>query len=716
MSDGEDEVPAALSIIESIIHCLCPETDTDIMRIYHCCDCDHADTDHRQQQHLAVTDGAADTDNGMDTDPGRSRKTVSLSDWVPYWFIALNRDLDSTRVKFLQSICRFVRHAPVGDIDLRTSSIGVGTIRHLQSSSREIRLAAKDAILSYSRRNLHGETDQHVAVHRSNRRETMAEMLKLSQSFQDPNIVEEVLQLVAGGVGCACTFQEPTLGQAVSFLVEYYCRDNIFLRAVAMEQLLLISRKLAVSLTKLLSTFSRDIACTLADTLAQSLPQPFIHCMQILETTPERFVRQHQDTIIPELMVAGNEAALRHVAEILNDTLPVLCVNQTPAIFAKIFLIDDQLMGEAMQRFVRLITTESHLPPDKVDVNLPSLLRSYSVQLLFNLILSLGAEDSVLRRRAHSALLSVRNIVQTPGVEAKNDVTAIVQTSVNNLKTIDPGDSPRHSGKNGSVRKAVNPQLAEFLSKHVLGVLAYMNDLLRSTDPATASARGDSVNSHRSEQSQRKALRAMGELVVLLGSHAALHTNNIVASLSPSLAGPLAEVALKSWDLLAMSLSQVSLTADQLNSLVVPLLTTFLVSAGDVRSGAAESVNKIVQIHRSALQNNYASICPIPDDPLLSRSYAALRDSDTHHSLRQRLAQLTQLLKTKDATTVLCTSREMCLLLKQHEKQITIWKSVLSPGASGEPDIWDDVKSRSDTLADASLLVNAAEALRAACK
>ncbi|KAJ1937829.1 hypothetical protein FBU59_004638 [Linderina macrospora] len=246
------------------------------------------------------------------------------------------------------------------------------------------------------------------------------------------------------------------------------------------------------------------------------------------------------------------------------------------------FLLDDQLMDAAMQRFVHLITTESDMRPDQVEVNIPTLLRSCSVKLLFNLILSLGSDDSVLRRRARSALLTVRNIIGVSGPEARHDVSAIVQTSVDNMKSIGAADSPRRDGRRKGVHKVVDRQLADFLSNHVLGILAYMNEVLQDADSTTATSGGsNSVKHYRSEQSRRQALRAMGDLAVLLGSHAALYTNNIVASLSPSLVSPLASVTLESWGLLAESLSSVSLTADQLNSLIVPLLSTFLVSASD---------------------------------------------------------------------------------------------------------------------------------------
>ncbi|KAJ1669067.1 hypothetical protein GGF38_002537, partial [Coemansia sp. RSA 25] len=371
-----------------------------------------------------------------------SFKTVSLSGWLSYWFIASSRQNEATSISFLRGVCRFVRHAPPEEIGLKSSPLGQGTIRRLASSSREVRLAATDAILAYSQACL-SDSEKTADIKRVNRAEMMRTLARLAQDIQEPGIIEETLQLVAGGIGCVCELQESTLGVVLPFLLDYYCRDNIFLRAVAMEQLLLVAQEHGISLARLLSAFAGSISCTLASTLAQRSPRSFAHCMQILETTPKQFLRQHQDAILPHLVASGNEAALRHVAEILDVQLPVLCVNQAPVVFVKIFLMDDQLMHQAMLRFVRLISVGSGIDADQVEVNVPSLLRSCSVKLIFNLILSLGEEDGVLRRRARSALLTVQNILASATSDAKQGVSTIVQRSVDNLKDVAGDHSPK---------------------------------------------------------------------------------------------------------------------------------------------------------------------------------------------------------------------------------------------------------------------------------
>ncbi|KAJ2734564.1 hypothetical protein IW152_002221 [Coemansia sp. BCRC 34962] len=655
-------------------------------------------------------------DYSADELTGDSFKTVSLSGWLSYWFIASSRLNEDTSIQFLRGVCRFVRHAPPEDVGLKASPLGQGTIRRLISSSREVRLAATDAVLTFSQVSPL-DSEKTAEIKRTNRAETMRTLAKLAQDIQEPSIVEETLQLVAGGVGCACELQEGTLGVVLPFLVDYYCRDNIFLRAVAMEQLLHVASEHGISLTRLLSAFAGSISCTLASTLAQRSPRSFMHCMQILDTTPLQFLQQHQDAILPHLVASGDEAALRNVAEILGVQLPVLCVNQAPVVFVKIFLMDDQPMHQAMLRFVRLISVGSGMDADQVEVNIPSLLRSCSVKLIFNLILSLGEEDGILRRRARSALLTVQNILASAATDAKQGVSTIVQRSVDNLKDVSKGQSPRSGGSTQQQQQVLSSELADFLSQHILGVLAYVNELLRDSEQSSSSNKMADVVAYHQQQRRRMVLRAIGELAVLLGPRLLPFAPNIVASLTPPLDGPLAAVALHAWEILAENLSHALLSAEQLNLLIVPLLTTFATCSEAIRQGAASAINRVVKLHERAVAQTFMRLCPIPDDPLLADSYEAVYRLKIAQSLIDRTVHLTRLLKTKDATVVMCAANELYSLVRRHGNAFCKWKLKLSPGLSASLLIHESESAArsSDSESNAGLVVHAVEALKVAC-
>ncbi|KAJ2039746.1 hypothetical protein H4S03_001488 [Coemansia sp. S3946] len=641
-------------------------------------------------------------------------KTVSLSDWLSYWFIASSRQNEPTSIQFLRGVCRFVRHAPPDDVGLKASPLGQGTVRRLTSSSREVRLAATDAVLAYSQASPL-DSEKMAEIKRGNRAETMRTLTRLAQDIQEPSIIEETLQLVAGGVGCACDLQEGTLGVVLPFLVDYYCRDNIFLRAVAMEQLLYVSQDHGMSLAQLLSAFAGSISCTLASTLAQRSPRSFVHCMQILETTPKLFLQQHQDAILPHLVASGNEAALRNVAELLEVQLPVLCVNQAPVVFVKIFLMDDQLMHQAMLRFVRLISVGSGMDADQVEVNIPSLLRSCSVKLIFNLILSLGEDDGVLRRRARSALLTVQSILASASTDAKQGVSTIVQRSVDNLKDVSKGQSPRSGGD--IQQQTLSSELADFLSQHILGVLAYVNELLRDSELASSGNKVAGVVAYHHQQRRRMVLRAIGELAMLLGPRSLPFAPNIVASLTPPLDGPLAAAALRAWEILAENLSHTMLSADQLNLLIVPLLTTFATCNEATRRGAASAINRVVKLHRPAVLQHFSRLCPIPDDPLLADSYGVMHRLKLRQELQDQTLHLTQLLKTKDSTVVMCAANELCSLIRQNESVFGKWKLKLCPGYSASLPTPENESAalRLESESNATLVVNTVQALKMAC-
>lgn len=645
--------------------------------------------------------------------------TLSLSDWLPYWFITSSKQHETTSMLFLNSVCQFVRHAPPEDMFLDSSPLGQATKRRLSSSNRELRLAAKSAMLAYSQDHPFDNEEVRLAK-QQNRTETMFIILEMEKETQEPSILCETLQIMAGGVGCECQLYEASLGGSVSFLVDYYCRENVFLRAVAMEQLLLVAQGQKLSLSRLLSICSESIACVLANTLAQPAPQPFAHCMQMLETTPKHFLTKHQDVIVPHLIASGNELALRRVADIMEMQMPVLCVNKAAVVFVKIFLVDDQLMHQAMLRYVRLISTGSEMDVNQVEVNIPILLKTCTVQLVFYLVLSLGEDYTILRRRARSALLTVQHIMKNSGTSPLSpspslaDTTAagtfgvatIVQQSVNNMKG-QCSESPRSS--KASRQQALsttststgNVELADFLSQHLLGVLAYINELLRDSSEHSAipnNEKGVEYAVCNNEPAKLKALKAIKELVKLLGAKAMPFITNIVASLiQPLQNASMAQAALSTWDELINSLSREALSADQLNCLVIPLITLF-VRCGETSSTrtaeAASAINQIYHLHEHSLQHSLPRLCPIPNDPMLAESYGTYQRLSTKYVLYKRVSYLQKLLKSNDATMVLCASNELCRLLQQNDKTLAQWKQKLLP-AYNKPNVNEMLSSSS---------------------
>ncbi|KAJ2120198.1 hypothetical protein IW147_005269 [Coemansia sp. RSA 720] len=598
---------------------------------------------------------------------GESSRMVSLSDWLPYWFIASSRQHETTSVRFVRSAVRFIGHAPPEDMALKSSPLGQGIIRRLSSSNRDIRLAARDAVLSYSQRRL-WDSNAVAQIKQANRAETMQILCKLMQELHGPSIVEEVFLLVAGGIGRVSQMDDNAMCEVLPYMVRYYCSSNVFLRAVAMEQLLAVSQVHQVPVARLLSCFSEHISCELAGTLNPGLlPAPFVQCMQMLATAPSDFLNRFQARIVPELFIGGNETALKAVASILDIRLPVLCVNQAASIFARMFLMDDQPMQKAMLRFVSLLSAESELDKEQVEVNIPSLLRSCSVKLIFNLVLALGEHDSILRKRARSAIATVQNILDGANTQG---VAVIVQQNTSNMRTMASNESPRSGGPTKPHMAASSQRLASFVSQHILGVLAYMNELLRDT-AETAMLQNEHI--------RRKAVMAIGEMVALLGAQAATHANNVVASLTPVLSGPIADCALDVWIILADNLQHARLSADQVNSLLVPLVAAF-VAADSNRSLVAKAVDRVVMLHKNSIKQHYAEICPVPEHPLLAASYTTMQGFSRKAGLRQRLDALAKLLAATDSTVVLCAAREMGALVQQNSTQITAWKAAFRPG------------------------------------
>ncbi|KAJ2821845.1 hypothetical protein GGI24_004103, partial [Coemansia furcata] len=165
------------------------------------------------------------------------------------------------------------------------------------------------------------------------------------------------------------------------------------------------------------------------------------------------------------------------------------------------------------------------------------------------------------------------------------------------------------------------------------------------------------------------------------------------------------------------NLSHTLISADQINLLIVPLLTTFATCDEATRQGAASAINRVVKLHERAVEQNFLRICPIPDDPLLADSYNVVHRLQLAQSLQDRTLHLTRLLKTKDATVVMCAANELCSLIGQNEHAIGKWKLKLSPGYSASilmPES-ESAAHSSDNESNAALIVHAVEGLKVAC-
>ncbi|KAJ1959955.1 hypothetical protein GGI12_004067, partial [Dipsacomyces acuminosporus] len=188
--------PAASLFLSLFEGTLSDASISRLTQLYSCSICDHSE---------AAADAGSQSGPSQASTPPEATKlrAVSLSDWLPYWFIASSKHHESISIQFIQNVCRFVRHAPAEDINFMPSALGQATIRRLSSSNREIRLAAKDAILAFSKQ-LPQDSAALSEAKRINRIETMRFLSAYALDLREPSVIEETLELLAGGIGCAC--------------------------------------------------------------------------------------------------------------------------------------------------------------------------------------------------------------------------------------------------------------------------------------------------------------------------------------------------------------------------------------------------------------------------------------------------------------------------------------------------------------------------------
>ncbi|KAJ1673796.1 hypothetical protein EV182_004539, partial [Spiromyces aspiralis] len=88
-------------------------------------------------------------DEEVDTVEDEGPNSLCLRTWLGFWFIVSNQQPPIARIGFVESVARFVNHAPLSDLSLHASPFGTNVISIHTSQFRELRLAVNLVISAY---------------------------------------------------------------------------------------------------------------------------------------------------------------------------------------------------------------------------------------------------------------------------------------------------------------------------------------------------------------------------------------------------------------------------------------------------------------------------------------------------------------------------------------------------------------------------------------
>ncbi|RKP36998.1 hypothetical protein BJ085DRAFT_14939 [Dimargaris cristalligena] len=334
----------------------------------------------------------------------------------------------------------------------------------------------------------------------------------------------------------------PLLGPILKALLERILQSNLYLRSVAYTQLETLARVRQTTLPDLFRPFSAAFSVFLTQCW-EVQPAAADRAMRLLGQPLAQFLTQHLDHILPELFAMTRDTTLMAVAQVLQQDLPVLCINHAHTILSHLFLLPSDRVPPAMRLFLTVATRDSH------NITLTNIIRSCSLQLVIRLTDGLGDSDNAQRARAANALRMVLE------------------------KLDDKGGPPTPTATD------TNPLASLLLNKYFLGILTHMNELLSAPSsmvPSTGShspghkAR-DTVTSNR----KCRTLRSLIELIKLVGPAIQQVASHINATLRATLVDvDLRDATLEAWHALILSLKKAHL-APHLNHLLATFGTVY---------------------------------------------------------------------------------------------------------------------------------------------
>lgn len=328
------------------------------------------------------------------------------------------------------------------------------TWQALRSQDRSVRLAAGNLISAmYNRLAASGDASCVAHAHTSI-------LLKLPALFNSSLPIQETATLLVGDIGRNAT--DAALVEVLEILLKQFGSSSAPLRSSAYTQIVDIAAHRQKQPYNLLSPYLDRIGLLLAECLVPS-PEVVAETMYFIGYTRQAFFTLDavRKTVIPQLVIRQNRAALEIMATIVGQLLGHILIDEGPAILAKIFLTPRSTTPAL--NFVNSLLNEA-INNRTASGKLDQYIRASIVPLVVTVVIELGDEEPAAQEVATQALHAVQRAEHDSG------------------ESVD---------------------LGAFLKPHMLGILATMTEQLMA--PKTAL------------DNRRKIIRSIGKLISLVG-------------------------------------------------------------------------------------------------------------------------------------------------------------------------------------------------------
>lgn len=477
------------------------------------------------------------------------------------------------RVAAMLALRRIVLHCEDSTVlNLETSTLGQWCLQSLNSSIRELRIAAGRVLVSFMPPKATPYIDDGLLSR--NRKNTIALLRSVSDNDQT-HLVESRI-MVWGQLGRV--MPENELNLVLIKLLEYLGSSNSFEAAVAFNELLNLAESRSTTPRRLLEPYWKSLAYMATKDMVHR-PQRSRAIAELLQISVNELLLLIQTHALPWLVLDKRTEVIQKFAEARQENMgwQPLMDNANLAAILSLLMIQET---DNIETFVRsrLNDVGLHLH----DRPIVELLQIEPVLIAIELLKAAGQADGARKQTITEALRWM--------------ATSILSASPDTKKI-----------KKGNM-------IGRFLQSHILGLMARLTDVIN--DPAMM---------HPGEMEQRNCIRALEEMINLCQSHARIARPQISACLLAALAQePLRDISLSCWASMLMNFEEEDIEA--------LLETTFFIvkhywpsmSAFSTET-ASTMVSFLLDHYEAIVENNISSLPSFEGIPALSKLEAKLQ-------------------------------------------------------------------------------------------
>ena len=515
------------------------------------------------------------------------------------------------RIAAMMALGRVLSHtSDESYLNLATSGMGQWCLQALQSSIRELRIAAGRTLPVFLRDSLDS------SLYSKNRLVALDFLRNLSDRG---DLALQETCILAWGQIARNIHDGDEMNLVLLKLVEYLGHTNALLSGLAFDELQRLCNHSPFSAMKLLAPYWRTIAVTVVQDL-QRRPQIAQQISDLLAMSVPDFLVLTQVHTIPFFVLVKKQDILQRIADACDSSIMALCRehNNLAAILASILLRS----SDGAENLV--MTLLNAVSPEFVQVDCAELLKSEPQATAAELLKAAAEDDEIKNSKAHQAL--------------------------NFLASVTHG---RQGSSRGAARKM--DVIGPFFENHVLGIMAIL---------------ADTINDGKGPQPRLEKIVCLGairEMIRIAKGHVNNGLPQICACLRSAIGSKgLSNEAFQAWIVMIETLRE-----DEIATLVDPTFALMIqhwdLFTPKTQGQAYEMVSRLLRSYGSMIRDIKDTLPSLAGIALMSKFEGDVQQLKMQMDVRQHLQAFSQRCQNENTAVVTRALTELAVYLEEHQ-------------------------------------------------